>query len=93
MADPKPTYPHTITPLMSNKKDKIWPWVLLAFMGLPLFAFVKFSRYSIGCPLSGDCYLPGWNTYHAMESIFAVWMLFGLPMSLVKIIGIKMLQK
>lgn len=93
MADPTPTYPHTIKSLMSNKKHNIWPWVLLAFVGLPLFVLTKFSRYSMGCPLSGDCYLPGWNTHHTIESIFAVWMLLGLPTSLVKTIGIKMLQK
>jgi len=61
-------------------------WLALAFFGIPLWIATKVLRHELGCPWSGDCYLPGWGILRTLEDVFVIWLVFLFPLSVFRII-------
>lgn len=60
---------------MPNRKTLI-SLVLFFLAGLILYGLTKILRSHVGCPPTGDCYLPAWKRYSILESLLIGWLAF-----------------
>jgi hypothetical protein len=67
------------------RRKALLPMVLFLALGLLLWGMAKIARYSVGCPLSGDCYLPGWGMHHLAEMALIAWFVF-LPFAVLRLV-------
>lgn len=63
-------------------------WFITAASGLVIFIIDRLYHLSIGCPLVGECYLPGWANGIYIGALLFFWFFILMPLSIYKIISI-----
>lgn len=67
------------------KQKALLPFALFFALGLLIWSIGKLLRYSVGCPLFGDCYLPGWWAHNLFEMLMVTWVVL-LPLVVLRLV-------